>query len=228
MKLFGKLFELVILDVDGVILDLDSCFQKNLESAAGRCDLAVGPIRDYLGALHAGEPVEHASLKDGVYGFWPTIDPSKAAEFITCFREEEYRTPYPPVEGSIEAIQWLRQHHVPLALCTTNERKQLEYRLEAVGIDLRWFTTLSTWESPYPKPDPRALDPIFEAISVPRDHAIYVGDWYPDITAARGAGVRFIAVLSGGVPRHAFVREGVPEDHILERFADLPKLIQLD
>jgi phosphoglycolate phosphatase-like HAD superfamily hydrolase len=60
---------------------------------------------------------------------------------------------------------------------------------------------------------------------MPREQAVYVGDWYPDVDTARGGGVRFIAVLSGGIPRHAFLREGIPEDHIIARLQDLLRLI---
>ncbi len=85
----------------------------------------------------------------------------------------------------------------------------------------------STWESGYSKPDPKALDPIFAAVPVPREHAVYVGDWYPDVDTARVGGVRFIAVLSGGILRHACRREGIPEDHILARLHDLLRLVQM-
>jgi len=88
------------------------------------------------------------------------------------------------------------------------------------------FAAASTWESGHPKPDPKALDPIFTGIPVPREHAVYVGDWYLDVDTARGAGVRFIAVHSGGIPRHAFLREGIPEDHIIARLQDLLRFVQ--
>jgi hypothetical protein len=39
--------------------------------------------------------------------------------------------------------------------------------------------------------------------------------------------VRFIAVLWGGIPRHAFLREGIPEDHIMARLQDLLRLVQM-
>jgi hypothetical protein len=35
-----------------------------------------------------------------------------------------------------------------------------------------------------------------------------------------------MAVLSGGLPRHAFLREGVAEDHTLARLQDLLRLVQ--
>jgi len=75
------------------------------------------------------------------------------------------------------------------------------------------------------KPDPKALGPLFTAIPMPREHAVYVGDWDLDVDTARGGGAPSIAVLSGGIPRHTLLRKGIPEDHILARLRDLPSLI---
>lgn len=225
MQLFGKPLELVILDVDGTVLDLLQTFQRNYEAAAVRCGLPVEPIRQYLAAVADGRRNHFASAYDSARGLWQGITDETAHALVLAFREEERYRPYPPVPGSIEAIQWFRERSIPLGLCTTNERSALESRLHLAGIELDWFCAMSTWESPHRKPDPRAFDPIFEAVYVPREHAVYVGDWYPDLQAARGADVPFIAVLSGGIPRHTFLREGVPDDHIIERLADLPKLI---
>lgn len=225
MKLFGKPLELLILDVDGTLLDLWACFRQNLVTAARRLSLPIKPIDEYLTNVRLGTVHGEAALSDGIRKFWPWLNAEQAAIFEKNFRDAELENPYPVVSGILETIQWFRERGVPLALCTTNDWGTLEHRLRSAGIDPLWFTEASTAEDGYRKPDPRALDPIFTTVPVPRIHAAYVGDWYPDIGTARGGGVRFIAVLSGGIPRQAFLREGVPEDHILERLADLPKLI---
>ena len=225
MRLFGKPLQLVILDVDGTILDLWACFRHNLVTAAERLSLPIEPIDEYLTNVRLGTVRGEAALSDAVRKFWSWLTLTQAHEYSVCFREEEQRTPYPPVTGAIEAIRWLRQKDIPIALCTTNDAPTLEHRLNAAGINPLWFATASTGEYQYRKPDPRAFDPIFEKLHVAREAAVYVGDWYPDVEASRGADISFVAVLSGGIPRHAFVREGVPDDHIIERLADLPKII---
>ncbi len=224
MKLFGKPIECVILDVDGTILDLWACFRQNLVTAAERLSLPIKPIDEYLVSVRLGTVRGEASLSDGVRKFWPWLSLEQAHQYSAYFREAERRAPYPPVAGAVEAIHWLRKH-VPVALCTTNELPTNDHRLRAAGINPAWFAAASTGEYAHRKPDPRAFDPIFKRLGVSRETAIYVGDWYPDMVVARDAGVRFLAVLSGGIPRHTFIHEGVPDDHIIERLADLPKLI---
>jgi phosphoglycolate phosphatase-like HAD superfamily hydrolase len=227
MQLFGQPLQLVILDVDGVILDLMAGFEQNLQAAARQLHLPIAPIRDYLAAVHRGARLSYAGLSEAIQAWWPTLSQRDCQQFVARFRTIERTYPYPPVEGSLEAIRRLREQQIPLALCTTNDRQTLAHRLRAAGVDPAWFAAASTWESVYPKPDPRALDPIFAAIPVPREHAVYVGDWYPDVETARGGGVRFLAVLSGGIPRHAFRREGIPEDHIIARLQDLLSLVEM-
>jgi phosphoglycolate phosphatase-like HAD superfamily hydrolase len=226
MQLFGHPLKLVILDVDGVILDLMAGFERHLQAAAKQLHLPTEPIRDYLTAVHRGVRHSYASLPEAIQAWWPALGPRDRQQFVAGFRTLEREHPYPAVEGSLEAIHWFRRQQIPVALCTTNDRSTLSHRLHAAGIDPEWFAAASTWESGHPKPDPKALDPIFAALPVPREHAVYVGDWYPDVETARGGGVRFIAVLSGGIPRHAFLGEGIPEDHIIARLRNLLSLVQ--
>lgn len=226
MQLFGKPLKLVVLDVDGVIIDVVDGLQRDLVRTAIRVGLPIGPLQRFFNAVAAGEEYWQASLQDGIRKFWPELSSEETLAFAWQFQDTRRQNPWPLLEGSTEVIQWFRQRGVPVALCTTNDRPTLEHQLLSVGVDLTWFTVFSTWECGTPKPDPRALDPIFEAVTVLRHHAVYVGDWYPDLEAARGAGVPFVAVLSGGIPRREFIKKGVSEDHILDRLADLPKLIE--
>ncbi|RJQ35955.1 HAD family hydrolase [Candidatus Parcubacteria bacterium] len=226
MRLFGEQLDLVVLDVDGVLIDFIGMFPQHYETAAIRCGLSVEPFREHFAAVQRGERNHYSNAHESAYGLWPGISPEHVERLIAAFREEERKRPYPAVAGSTEAVHCLRKWGVPIALCTTNDRSALESRLRLAGMELSWFSAMSTWEAPHPKPDPRALDPIFERVPAARRHAVYLGDWYPDLQVARGAAVRFVAVLSGGIPSHVFLREGVPSDHILPKFPDLIGLIE--
>ena len=226
MKIFGRPLELVILDVDGVILELVEPVKRCLESLARDNALPIEPIHRYFDEVAAG--VRHGYtnfLDEGIQALWPSLKPEDVVRFAWRFQELKCLDPWPAIKGSTETLAWLRGTGVTLALCTSNDTPTLGRILEHVGIDLSMFKATSTWETEFRKPDPRCLDPMFETIGVPRKHALYIGDWYPDLKVAWGAGVQFLAVLSGGIPRHAFVNEGVPDDHIVERLADLLKLI---
>jgi phosphoglycolate phosphatase-like HAD superfamily hydrolase len=210
MQLFGHLLQLVMLDVDGVILDLMADFERHLEATARQLHLPTAPIRQYLAAVHRGTRHSFASLPEAIQVWWPMLSQRDTRQFVECFRTLEREHPYPPVPGSLETIHGFRRQQILVALCTTNDRPMLTHRRQAAGVDPRWCAAASTWESGHPKRDPKALHPIFLAIPVPRQHEVYVGDWYLDVDTARGGRVRCITVLSGGIPATCLPTEGHP------------------
>lgn len=226
MKLFGQALELLILDVDGTILDIMACFWQNLEKAAAGSGYELEPIKQYQEDVRDGTSGHKASFTEMLHSFYPSRTREENRIFFENFRGLEKINPYPPIEGSIETILWFRERGLPLALCTTNEKLALEYRLASVGIDPNWFSAMSIWEDDFRKPDPRALEPIFRNVPVKKERAVYVGDWFPDLELAERAGIEFIAVLSGGIPKEAFLKKGVPADHVLVSLSELPKLIE--
>lgn len=225
MRLYGKPLELLILDVDGVILKIVSFLKRDLTAVAVKLGLPVEPIKDHIMLVESGKTRGKPSLREGVKELWPNLNHEQAVQFAEEFRKQRRSHPWPVIEGSRETIEWFMEQNVPMAICTTNDRETLDNQLLAAGIDPSWFVAFSTWESTYRKPHPKAFDHIFETTSVRRDHAVYLGDWYPDIEVARGGNVPFIAVLSGGIARDFFIREDVPEDHIIGRLSDLMSLV---
>lgn len=226
MKLFGQPLELLILDVDGTILDLLAYFWQHLEKAAVESGYELEPVKKYQENVRDGTSGHKASFMEMLHAFYPSRTSEENKMFFDKFRELEKANPYPPIEGSIETILWFRERGLPLALCTTNEKLALEHRLAFAGIDPNWFSAMSIWEDGFRKPDPRALRSIFQNVPVKKERAVYVGDWFPDVELAERAGIEFIAVLSGGIPKEAFLKKGVPADHILGKLSELPKLIE--
>jgi phosphoglycolate phosphatase-like HAD superfamily hydrolase len=226
LQLFDNDLELLILDVDGVILELVASIVQCLEAVAKEANLPVRPIKEYFQDVAEGHRHGFSNLlSDGISSFWPWLTTDQTARLAWRFQGLKRLNPWPAIPGSVETVNWFRRQGVPIALCTTNDISTLERILENVGLSLGSFVAAATWEAGYHKPDPRCLNSIFNTAKVPYAHAVYVGDWYPDVELARNAGVRFVAVLSGGVPRRAFLEEGVPNDHILERLAELPLLV---
>ncbi|MBI4132097.1 MAG: HAD family hydrolase [Candidatus Sungbacteria bacterium] len=226
MKLFGNEVRLGILDFDGVVVDLMANYGTILRQAARLRGLPLEPIEAYLAGHCDGSNRGHPRFSIIVRSLWPWLSENDARAYYWAFRGEEERIGYPPIPGSIEAIGWLRENGIMVALCTMNDERAIASKLKHAGIDPAWFHSIATRErAGYEKPDPRILEPIFADVSVKSGDSFYVGDWYADIEVANRAGIPFVAVLSGGLPRHAFIREGVPEDHIIGSLAELPKLI---
>lgn len=222
MHILGLPVELIILDVDGVILDILGGLRKNLEQAASYFKLALEPIAAILEQSTQGRIRIKGNAHDSTRMMWPHLNEDQTAKFVERFYAMERDCPYAPIEGSLEAISFFL-NHVPVALATNNPADVLQWRLAAAGIDRSLFAAIVTKNNVYFKPHPQTFDPIFEAVMVSRERALYVGDLQIDWDTARVAGVMFAAVLTGGVPREAFISEGVPATHVCERLSDILK-----
>ena len=221
MHILGMRTDLIILDVDGVILDILAGLRKNLEVTAAHFKLDLVPIAESLTHIASGTMRIKGNSRDSTRMLWPHLSENQITEFIEYFYEVEREYPYPLIPGSKETIWFFHHCGVPLALATNNPKHVLDWRLKDAGIDASWFAAITTKDGEYFKPHPKTFDPIFERVAVPRHHAIYIGDLQIDWDTARSTGVVFVAVLSGGVPAHAFVAEGVPGTHILPVLSDI-------
>jgi hypothetical protein len=104
MPLFGHLLQLVMLDVDGVILDLMDGFAQHLEAAARQLHLPLEPIRHYLAAVRGGARHSDARLPEAIQAWWPALSPQDRQPFVAGFCTLERQHPYPPVKGRLETI----------------------------------------------------------------------------------------------------------------------------
>jgi phosphoglycolate phosphatase-like HAD superfamily hydrolase len=227
MKLFGNPLKLVVFDADGVLIDLISKFEINLIVASKELHLPFEGIRQYFQDVREGNSHWEASFHGQLQRMLPKASQETIERLIAAFREEERRNPYPQIAGSTKLLEELRKQDILLGICTSNSTKGLAYRFEKAGIDLSWFHSIRTRDNTeFPKPHPTALLSMFKELRVPKDHGVYIGDWYPDLVMAKAAHILFLAVLSGGIPRHAFEKEGVAAKHIMERPIEILSYIQ--
>ena len=230
MHIFGFPIELVIFDVDGVIVDILGRLRKNLEKAASHFKLAPEPIAINLKEVAQGKARIKGNARDSARDLWPHLTEEEITEFIDYFHGIERRCPYALIDGALDVIIFLRTHGIALALATNNPMQNLLWRLEAVGINPSWFAAIVAKDNNhgYFKPDRETFDCIFEKIPVRRVRSLYIGDLQIDWDMARKAEVLFCAVLTGGVPRHAFIAEGIPDAYILDRFGDILQYVDIN
>jgi len=128
--------------------------------------------------------------------------------------------PYPGVPETLAALHgagWT------LGLVTNKPEKATRAVLAALGL-APLFAAVGGGDSfPVKKPDPRHLSAVLEAMGGDPARAAMVGDHHNDVAAARGASVRVAIACAYGYsaePAHS-----LGADAVLERFADLPALL---
>ncbi|MBI5005468.1 MAG: HAD family hydrolase [Candidatus Lloydbacteria bacterium] len=171
--------------------------------------------------IWAGKKIGAFGLRENIKLFWPAITNEEINDFIRELEAIEKAHPYPLLEGSKEAILRLRDAGITVALCTANSTRMLERRFAASGINPKWFKAISNRDSSgVAKPHPFALQYILNIVGVPTKQVLFVGDWAPDLEAAKASGgIPFIAVTSGSWGKKAFLKAGIPREKIFDNLS---------
>ncbi len=125
---------------------------------------------------------------------------ARVEEFRSHFRERSNEimvdwTEFLP--GTAAVLEELAGRSLKLGIVSTKYRFRIEATLRRDGL-LRLFETIVGGDDvPEFKPDPSGLMMAASQLGLGLDDLIYVGDSVTDAEAARRAGMRFVAVLTG-------------------------------
>ncbi|MFI5758562.1 HAD family hydrolase [Streptomyces sp. NPDC051569] len=130
----------------------------------------------------------------------------------------------PAFEGAADLLRSLADRGWRIVLATSAGGAELDALRRAIDADDVITSTASADDVAAGKPAPDPVRRALELAGVPAERAVFVGDTAWDMEAATKAGVRAVAVLSGGIPRMALESAGA--EAIYENPTDL--LARLD
>lgn len=141
-------------------------------------------------------------------------DPIVARAFFDAFRERAAdvmveNTRF--LDGATRVVASLREAGLATAICSTKKRTHIEGVLERDGVVDLFDVVIGHEDVARAKPAPDALLAALSRLGVDADRALYVGDHPVDAQAAFGAGVAFVAVLTGPSLREEFGAHAVRE-----------------
>lgn len=137
-------------------------------------------------------------------------------------REEARRRGVRVHDGARELIEALRRRGLRTALATASRQDDLEVVLGAAGLPLDELldVVVSSAHVRRTKPAPDAVEAALEALGLPPERCVLVGDSAWDVQTGHRAGVRVVAVATGA---HDLRRlQGAGADH---SFRDLRELL---
>lgn len=117
----------------------------------------------------------------------------------------EYAPDLQPTPGARELLLRLREHGVRLVVGTSADDEELGALLGRVGARDLFDGTTSSSDVDASKPSPDVVQAALGELRVPKDRALMIGDTPYDIAAAQRAGVRCVALRTGGWPDEALV-----------------------
>jgi len=184
----------VIFDVDGTLLDSNDAHAHAWVEALGEHGHRVDfdRVRPLIGI--------------GGDKLLPTVagieEDSPEGRAVSRRRGEIFRTRYLPdlqaFPRVVELVHRLRHDGLHVAVASSASAEDLAALLDKAHVREWIEDTTSKDDAASPKPDPDIVHAALDRLRVPPDEAVMVGDTPYDVEAAAKAGVRAIALRSGG------------------------------
>jgi len=110
---------------------------------------------------------------------------------------QRYSAQVRPLPGACELLAYLAQQQVPHAIATSGYREVASVTTKRLGVGAG-VPIITRDQVAHAKPDPDLFLAAAEALGVPIEHSIVVGDSIWDLLAARRARALGVGLLSGG------------------------------
>lgn len=192
-----------LFDVDGTLVDTNhlhvTSWWEAFRQAGHRVPTAA--IHRAVG-LPSGDLIAHLLGDERDTGQDAAISAAHATLYATYFDRLS------AFDGAGDLLRSLADRGWSIVLATSAGGAELAALRRAIGADDVITGTASADDVAEGKPAPDAVARALELAGVPAGRALFVGDTVWDMEAASKAGVRALAVLTGGIPRAALESGG--------------------
>jgi phosphoglycolate phosphatase len=187
----------LLLDLDGTLIDTPQAIVEVTQATLREMRLP---------------PADPQAIKDGIGLPLPIAlgqligkGPAGAAEAVEIYRvlwraQVTPRIPHLLYPGVREGLAALRQQGLALAVVTGKAQDGADSSVRAAGLSQFFDVVLGYTSVPNPKPAPDLALEALRCLGQPPAAAVVVGDATHDLTMAKRAGIRSIAVSYGAQP----------------------------
>jgi len=202
----------VIWDMDGVLVDTGESHYQAWKQVLAEEGVFLSPVE-----FRRTFGMNNASILGMLLG--DMANPSTLAR-IGDRKEALFRSfirgKATPMPGVLRWLRYLQQRHIPQAVASGAPPENIEFLVDEMGIR-GYFKALVSSDGMPGKPDPMVFLEAARSLGVPPQSCVVVEDGLPGLQAARGAGMRCIAVTTTH-PASALLLA----DRVVESLEDLP------
>ncbi len=204
----------VILDFDMTLVNSLNAITKGLNKMARHFNLREVTEDDT-------RRVMSLETRDFWHSLWGCYDESWVDYFIKEVADgEKYHLEI--TAGAVELLQRLKSDGVSLGLATNRDNAWAA--LTSVGLASYFDTAVGSGDVAQGKPAPDMLLMAMEQLHAEPGQTLYIGDAVFDMLAAKGAGIRAVGLLEGGVSREELLEAGAWQ--VRRDLTDLDDLLQ--
>lgn len=207
----------ILFDLDGTLVDslelILSSYRHTIKEHLGR----TIPDEEWMRTMGMPLRIQLRSFTDS-----PQLLESMFQTYIEHNQRNHDRLlrPFPGMQGVVAA---LRNAGYRMGVVTSKIREHAWRELRAFGMDGYFDGMVSADDVARPKPDPEPVLKALEALELPAQEALFVGDSLFDLQAGRAAAVHTAAALWGPFGRDR-LEDGRP-DYWLEDVSALATLL---
>jgi HAD superfamily hydrolase (TIGR01509 family) len=129
-----------------------------------------------------------------------------------------------PLPGAKELISSLKERGYEVWFVTSAKDEELEHHMQELEAEGNIDGVVNSSVVKNPKPAPDIFEEALKRAGVSPEETVAVGDAIWDVESAKGAGIRTVAVLSGG----AFDEKGLREAGAADVYEDCAALLETD
>jgi len=207
-----------IFDLNGTILEDEDEYGKSFNQVLQ--SLGIDSKTDYPQEKGIGVKENWVKLIEK-YG----IKTQKTPEMLVKETQDSYLSKISEVtvrSGFDDFVEGLKDSGVKIGLATSNSWEVAEALLSKVGLQGVFDEMTTIEEVVYSKPDPSLFTITADKLGVERDECLVIEDSLAGITAAHNAGMKVIAIATGGVDPKLVSSA----DLVVESFSEItPKII---
>jgi phosphoglycolate phosphatase len=214
----------IVFDLDGTLVDSAPEIASALNAAVAPIGIDPFPLAEVQGFVGGGAAV---ALRCALATRGVDLDEPAFKALLAAFYEvyaevsKKGNGLYP---GVMETLTALREHAVPLGVCTNKAALITSIALEALGIGHFFSAVVGARDDIPRKPAPDMLLATLAHLGARPAEALVVGDSRSDVGSARAAGCPVIAV-SYGYPHGPVADLGA--DLVIDRMPDLLRHLEL-
>ena len=213
----------VIFDFDLTLADSTAGAMDCINHALKCLGLPTAPDRRILESIGL-------SLPDTLAYITGTTDPRMVEAFARHFvaRADEIMADLTVFYACVPSvIRTLQAAGLAQGIVSSKFRYRIEHIVAREHLADCFAVIVGAEDTPYHKPHPAGLLRAMNALGCRPDEVVYIGDHLVDAEAARGAGIGFVAVLTGMSERQDFLESHQPLA-IIDNLTELPELLGVD
>ncbi|UOQ84621.1 HAD family hydrolase [Gracilibacillus salinarum] len=191
------MFETVLFDVDGTLIDTEYVMTKSLQKTLLEEKKLTVPIESlhFILGIPGKEAIKQFVKNDS------DIEPLLSAWGKNVLQFSSYATVFPEVQVTLEK---LRKMNKKLGIITSKTNEEMQNEFDHFELKHYFDVVITASDTELHKPNPEPIQKAIDILAVNKDTSIYVGDSIYDMQSALSCGVSFGLARWGALDKPEF------------------------